>query len=266
MCAHSARYFSATALIPATPERITPAQIPGTGTGAGRTYAWTDAAVEANGTYFYWLEDVEYDGDTKRHGPVRVKLGDDTTLGVPFLVHTGGLHVIRAATLAAAGLPVYSMNADELAVRINGEMVQAYVTAEDRPLREADTVLVYVPAAPATVQVGTAPDAGRMDVVYAGPTWDDGETWMGVAERGQRLAFVARPEYVRYLLADFDDHSAWVLDVSKPTQPRLLVGVESVRTGAGTGLYLSYPVEQEAACLAVTAAGLQEIKAEDLAP
>ena len=158
------------------------------------------------------------------------------------------------------------MNADEVEVRVNGQPVDAYVSAQGQPLRESDVVLIYVPASGSVVQVGQATGAARMTVVNAGPVWEDGETWMGVAEAGQRLAFVARPDYVRYLLADFAEDAAWVLDVTQPGHPRLLVGVESVQTVHGTGLYLSYGVEQQADCLAVTPSALQELRGEDIQP
>ncbi len=247
-----------------TPARLTTDLIPGTGTGEGRTYQWLDETAAEGGTYFYWLEDVEYDGDATRHGPVRVHLGAEQLPGVQFLSVTGGLHLIRATTLAAAGLPVYSVNADELALYLNGEPAALYSSAEGRPLRETDAVLVYVPAAGASIEVALAADALRMQTVYAGPSWDEGQTWMGVAENGRQLDFVTGPEYVRYLLADFAESTAWVVDVSDPAQPVMLVGVEMMQTAQGIGLYLSYSGEGERRCLAVTPAGLQELKAEDI--
>ncbi len=87
---------------------------------------------------------------------------------------------------------------------------------------------------------------------------------MGVAEDGRQLDFVTGPEYVRYLLADFAESTAWVVDVSDPAQPVMLVGVEMMQTAQGVGLYLSYSGEGERHCLAVTPAGLQELKIEDI--
>ena len=44
----------------------------------------------------------------------------------------------------------------------------------------------------------------------------------------------------------------------------MLVGVEMMQTAQGIGLYLSYSGEGERRCLAVTPAGLRELKAEDI--
>jgi hypothetical protein len=248
-----------------TPERITGDLIPGMGTGVGSVYAWTDTAVEQGGIYYYWLEDVENDGDVTRHGPVRVSVGETPDqAGVPFLAATGGVHTIRVATLASAGLPVYSMNADTLAVRVNGQPSAIMVTAENRPLRDSDLILLYVPNAGDEVKVGTGTSALRMEAVYAGPVWDDGETWMGISEDGNQLAFAVGPTFVRYLLADFADSTAWVLDVTDVTKPRLLVGVENMMTAHGVGLYLSYGGTNEARCIAVTPAALQELRPDAL--
>jgi|GEM_PF-2474869 len=246
------------------PQRITADLIPGAGTGEGRAYQWLDTAAEAGEIHYYWLEDVEYDGDTTRHGPVRVNLGEEQLPGVPFLVEAGGVYVVTAQTLADAGLPVYSINADELTLTMNGEPAALFTPAEKRALRKGEAVLVYVPEDGADLVFGIGPGGLRMESVYAGPSWDDGETWLGVAEQGRALAFTAQPGFVRYLLADFEGIDAWVLDISRSRQPRLLIGMETIQTAQGTGFYLSYPVTKDADCIAVTPQAMQELTTEQL--
>lgn len=68
-------------------ERITaqlvPSQAPGSSEGA--SYEWVDADVAAGTTYYYWLEAVDLDGTTTRHGPV------SATVEVPTAVTVGSV-------------------------------------------------------------------------------------------------------------------------------------------------------------------------------
>lgn len=52
--------------------------IPGEGGGTfGATYSFIDSNVESGKTYYYQLEDVEFDGDSALHGPVSVTVEDN---------------------------------------------------------------------------------------------------------------------------------------------------------------------------------------------
>lgn len=52
-------------------ERITQELIPGAGNSSGpRNYSWLDRRVENGHTYWYQLESVDFQGETRRHGPV----------------------------------------------------------------------------------------------------------------------------------------------------------------------------------------------------
>ncbi len=53
------------------PELI-PSQAPGS--GMGFAYQWVDSDVQAGVTYFYWLEDVDFFGQSGLHGPVDATL------------------------------------------------------------------------------------------------------------------------------------------------------------------------------------------------
>ena len=74
-------------------QRITSSLLPAEGdeTG-GAQYEWIDEDVEAGGTYWYKLEDIDLHGASAFHGPVEVTLGDPE--GPPFGCGTG--HVRRS--------------------------------------------------------------------------------------------------------------------------------------------------------------------------
>jgi len=59
------------------------------GNGAGAEYTYIDERPE--GTYYYWLEDVDTAGNVTLHGPVRVRLGDAAANGqrlfLPIIEH-----------------------------------------------------------------------------------------------------------------------------------------------------------------------------------
>jgi hypothetical protein len=50
---------------------LIPAQFPGELIGA--IYTYVDASVKADRKYFYWLESVDLNGQSKLHGPVKIK-------------------------------------------------------------------------------------------------------------------------------------------------------------------------------------------------
>ena len=58
-------------------DELIPSQVPGQPGGA--VYIWIDSTVQLGRTYYYQLEDVDLNGHTSLHGPVRVKAGP--TLG-----------------------------------------------------------------------------------------------------------------------------------------------------------------------------------------
>ncbi len=49
-------------------EELIPSQAPGS--GQGFRYEWADYGVSAGVSYYYWLEDVDFAGNTTLHGPV----------------------------------------------------------------------------------------------------------------------------------------------------------------------------------------------------
>ncbi|HSN77593.1 MAG TPA: right-handed parallel beta-helix repeat-containing protein [Anaerolineae bacterium] len=78
---------------------LIPSQAPGS--TLGYSYAWTDQTdLVAGTTYFYWLEDVDANGEVTRHGPV------SATFSAPTAVTLSELSANPAAVGSAAwGLP-----------------------------------------------------------------------------------------------------------------------------------------------------------------
>lgn len=56
----------------AAPEWMAWLPSPAPGSTQGHSYGWQDFKVEAGNSYWYWIEDVDFAGNTRRHGPVRV--------------------------------------------------------------------------------------------------------------------------------------------------------------------------------------------------
>jgi len=90
-----------------------------------------------------------------------------------------------------------------------------------------------------------------MGMVYAGPLYGDGDVWTGQADEGQVLSFTASDAYIRYLLTGFETSDPWVLDVTDEAAPVLLFGAENIRVEGESGIYLSIPSPDGAACIAV---------------
>jgi hypothetical protein len=246
---------------------INPALIEGAGTGQGRSYAFEDRAALDAGTYCYWLEDVEFDGDAKMHGPAVVTVGaGETGATCGFVMTSGTVFAVRASTLAAAGLPVLATDADRLQVLVDGKAVAAYVTASGRPMSENDAVLFSVEGieAPAKVAFAIADRGGRMEECYVGPVWGDGAVWAGRASGSLGLRFDAVPEFIRYLLTGFDEEGVWMFDVTDPVAPKLLVGAETLMVDGEAGLYLSHLTPEPARCLAIDARSIVEITMGDV--
>jgi uncharacterized repeat protein (TIGR01451 family) len=68
--------------------RITPDPIPAQGTnGGGGSYAFVDEDAYFNQPYFYWLQEIEQDGDATDYGPAKLDLGSKDPSLYSFHVH-----------------------------------------------------------------------------------------------------------------------------------------------------------------------------------
>ena len=78
--------YRATSRDRAQATRITPTIILARGRGAnGAAYIWHDTEASDAGDYWYWLEEVEIDGTTSIHGPIRISTQTATTTFKVFL-------------------------------------------------------------------------------------------------------------------------------------------------------------------------------------
>jgi uncharacterized repeat protein (TIGR01451 family) len=68
--------------------RITPDPIPAQGTnGGGSLYAFVDEDAYFNQPYFYWLQEIEQDGDATDYGPAKLEIGSKDPGLYSFHVH-----------------------------------------------------------------------------------------------------------------------------------------------------------------------------------
>jgi hypothetical protein len=67
------------------------------GSSEGAEYKWVDAEVEADTTYFYWLEAVDMDGTITRHGSASATVEAPTavTVGSVEAHPTGGAGLLQ---------------------------------------------------------------------------------------------------------------------------------------------------------------------------
>ena len=57
--------------------------IEGTNTSIAQTYIYVDEELEQDGTYYYWLQNVELDGSVNFHGPASVLFSTEGGTGAP---------------------------------------------------------------------------------------------------------------------------------------------------------------------------------------
>jgi hypothetical protein len=55
------------------------------GTGPGTDYVYQEN-VPAYGTYYYWLEDVDTEGQKQKHGPVMTQISRIKTIYLPLII------------------------------------------------------------------------------------------------------------------------------------------------------------------------------------
>ncbi len=230
--------------------------------GAARTgggsYAWRD--TNPGGVrWSYWLESVAESGEHRVHGPAVAERGDgEEARGGSWRIPAGGPAaewVVRVdyADLAAAGVPVETVQAGELQVRLNGEQTALYVSRGRGTMREGDFLLFFCRRAAGEelrIALDWGPDARRMQPVYAEPLEGAGTVLTEEAVDGQWLRFVNSGGYARVLLTGFESADGWILDVTDPWAPRYLFGFDTVVTPDGVGYYFSYNPGEPADCLA----------------
>ena len=158
------------------------------------------------------------------------------------------------------GLPVMATDADRIQVWVNEEPISIFATAAGRPMAEEDWILFSLEGLAVTnVTVDLSGEPGlRMEMIYARPSRVAGE--MGQVRVG--LDQVARmevtPDKVRYLMSGFTGGSAWLLDVTEPGHPRLMIGAQWVSIEGEGGVYFSHPERGPAVCIGVGSTAVVE--------
>ena len=196
--------------------QVNAALVEASGAGAGATYGHIDASVPA-GIWYYWLEDVEFSGATKKHGPVRVLV--KPLENQVFALAQDGLSLI------AAGASGSRSN-----VEVDGVVVPSILEADG-------SLLFYAQAGAVEARVVPAAEPVRMTEQAAAP--QGGETVVVVSEDGASVALGTIADAASYLAIGFAGADLLVLDVTDASAPRLLTGVEVLQTSSDSGAYFS---------------------------
>lgn len=246
--------------------RINDELIPGRGTGLGGSYQFDDPGMLDDGTYYYWLEDVEYNFSTREHGPLRVTLGSPstvTTLGSTS-IQNDGVVMITSGTFERSGINPASVDPSRLRVFIDGQEVAIYVTAYGTMLQSYDYILVYLDnetgdSQNLTVGYSNEGDPLRIGMDFAFVSGEDGDVWTGSLPDGAGHVRLSLAQvYARCLLTGFGDPMVWLFDITNAGQPVLLLGADTVNVAGEVGLYFSYP-HQDTELIAVGADGISEL-------
>jgi uncharacterized repeat protein (TIGR01451 family) len=220
--------------------KVNASLVEGQGTGSGSTYTMTDFNV-APGKWFYWLEDVDYDGTLTIHGPVIVTVPEArTTDADAFLLEEPGVY-----SLAPVG------DGSRSQVEVDGIAV-ASALVDGR-------LLFYVGEGASSARVVDRADPLRMEEVDVAP--QGGELAVVEVEETGSVVFSTVEGVESYLVIGFDGDAAVLLDITDPALPRLLVNFGRLSTGGDSAAYLSPPAELPARIHAV-----KQQKVKELAP
>jgi len=222
--------------------------IPGSADGTGRSYSYADPDQLSAGDYYYWLEDIEYDESARINGPVRAHVGQALP-GVILIgsttTETPGLYMVTADTFRRSGIHPASVDPQRFKVYVDQAEVASYVTTESTTFSDWDYVLFYVNEE-AQVSFGYAEgEPQRMTYRFVFVEYGDGDVWTGsLAGNAADIQVATHPDYIRYLITGFQDANIWLLDITNPNVPDLLIGADLVRVGGETGLYFSEAVTE----------------------
>jgi len=246
--------------------RINDELVTGRGTGLGGTYQYDDPAVLDDGTYYYWLEDVEYNFSTREHGPLRVTVGAASTLAKvgTTSIQQDGVVMITAGTFERSGINLATIDPSRLRFYIGDQEIAAYSTASGSMMQSYDYILIYLDNESGDameLSVGYSPEGEplRIGMDFAFLSGDAGDVMTGQLPEGSGYMRLALSQaYVRCLLTGFTDPLIWLFDITNSTHPVLLLGADTVSVDGEVGLYFSYPVENSE-LIAISADSITEV-------
>jgi hypothetical protein len=233
--------------------------VPALGSSLGGVYSLSDNSALPDATYYYWLEDVDWNLGPTLHGPVVLAAGQiSSELELSGIAEDGILR-IGYDELSEGGM---AGEASRIAVYIDGQPVDAYVTVSEGPLGADDFVLAYVPNDLAVVDVRLKSDAPRMRETgvsfQRGPTaWRFGSATVGGAARIPLAAW-----RTRVIGLGFEDRNIVVLNVSDASRPRLLTGYAVIRLGDEFAIYLEHPGQRGGSIVSADQRGLRDLITE----
>ncbi len=238
--------------------------IGGVGTGEGQAYTFAEATPLANGTYFYWIEDVDYDGTVRVQEPVKVEVGPPPStielLGSAALSGPG-LYAVSAETFRHSGLHPAAVDASRLRVYVDDREVAAYITTDNSSLADWDYVLFY---AEEGQRISLGYDEGaplRMNFRFVFLEQGEGETLLArVTDEAAGMRVALSREHVRYLITGFHETMVWLLDVTDVRAPSVLLGAEIVQAADETGVYFSEPTVTNGTVFAVGSGAIKAIE------
>jgi len=250
--------------------RITDAMVPGRGTGLGGSYNHAETAPLADGTYYYWLEDVEYDFSTREHGPLRVVVGEAAAVEVigSAAITADGLVRISAATLQASGINPVTVDPQLVRILIDGVEVAALGTSYGNQFGPSDFFIAYVDNPESAIRSVAISLSGegepkRMSFGYVYLSDAEGDTWTAAAE-DNRITVALEQAVVRSLITNFSGNNIWLLDVTDAAAPQLLLGADIVSVGGRAALYFSDPSSAPRVLHAISASAVTEIPVLDV--
>jgi len=236
--------------------RINSSLVPALGSSLGGEYALRDDTALPDATYYYWLEDVDWELGPTLHGPVVLAAGQSSGgLEISGIAEDGILRIgydqLREAGMAG--------EASSIAVYVDGGPVDAYVSKSAGPLDEDDFVLVYVADDLAVVDVRLEKDSPRMR--ETGVSFQRGRTaWRFASASRSGVARVPLAAWrTRVIALGFEDRGVVVLDVSNASRPRLLTGYAVLRLGDDFAIYVEYPGRTGGSIIAADARGLRDL-------
>ena len=239
--------------------------IEGIGTGDGRDYTFSDTEDLADGDYYYYVEDVEYDGTTMVHEPVKVTVGEEATtvetIGSTAL-ESPGLYVITADTLHRSGIHPATVDPTRLRVYVDDSEVAAYVSTEQTIWAEWDYIVFYVEDG-RQVSLGydqEEDDPLRMNFRFVFLEPGDGDVVIvRVPDDATGIHVALSREQVRYLVTGFRDSMIWLLDVTDVELPSLLLGADIIQIDDEAGVYFSETETEKGTVYAVGDSAIIEI-------